>query len=106
MLRLLALACVASLLLLAGAPAAQIAKWPEGRRMQVTFSGGEKSIGRLGPVGAEGFTLLPDHKGSGTARQVRFTEVQSVKTKWTTGEKWVIGGAIYAGITIFFAALL
>jgi hypothetical protein len=72
--------------------------------MEVVLKNGDKMIGRLGQVTSDGFTLNPDNKQAGTPRYIQFAEVRSVKTKWTTAEKWLFGGVIYAGITALMAA--
>lgn len=106
---LVAIACVFELLAsnaFGRTPSQEVSKWPVGKRIEVTFTSGEKVIGRLGPVTPESFTLNPDKKSAGGSREVRYSDVRSVKSKWTTGEKWLMGGLIYAGMTVFFAALL
>ena len=110
MARLLTLLCCLAtffpLLLVAGEPAHQISKWPQGKRIEVIRTNGDKLVGRLGRVTARGFTLNPDRKGVGSPRDFEFAEVRSVKSKWTTGEKWLVGGLIYAAVTTFFAVTL
>lgn len=105
----LAISCIFGLLVPSAfgkTPSQQVSKWPMGRRMEVTFTNGDKVIGRLGSTTSESFMLNPDKKSAGAPREIRYNEVQSVKSKWTTGEKWVIGVLIYAAVTILSATLL
>jgi hypothetical protein len=87
-------------------PIQKISKWAPGKRIQVICTNGDKLLGRLGRVTSGGFTLNPDRKGAGSPREIGFTEVRSVKSKWTTGEKWLVAGLIYAGVTTVFAVTL
>ena len=97
----------AFLLFANAAPVAdQLSKWQPGKRIQVVFLNGEKAVGRLGSVGPDRFTLNPDPRSKSAPREIPFAEVRSVKSKLTTAEKWIVGGAIYAGVTGFVAATL
>jgi hypothetical protein len=110
MARLLALLCclvvIFPLTLPAEEPIQQISKWRPGKRIQVICTNGDKLLGRLGRVTATGFTLHPDKKGAGSPREIGFAEVRALKPKWTTGEKRVLAGLIYAGITVVSAVTL
>jgi hypothetical protein len=99
------LICAFPLNLQAEEPVQQISKWVPGKRIQVICTNGNKIVGRLGRVTSSGFTLDPDKKG-GAPRQIAFADVRSLKSKWTRGEKWLVAGLIYAGITAAFAATL
>jgi hypothetical protein len=92
--------------LAAAPPVEQVSKWPEGKRIQVVFNSGEKAIGRLGRTTPGAFILNPDRKGKATAREIRFAEVRSVHSKWTAGQKWLLAGVIYAGLTTLSALTL
>lgn len=110
MARAIVLLCCLVVIIPMTSPAAtlteQLEKWGEGKRIQVVCTNGDKIIGRLGNVAPDGFILNPDKKGAGLPREIRFAEVRSVKSKWTTGEKWLLGGLIYVGLTILSAVTL
>jgi hypothetical protein len=77
----------------------QVQKMKSGQRMQVELNGGEKLIGNRGAVSADHFTLDPDnHKQA--ARELNYTDVRTVKTKWTRTTKWLIALGIYGLVTL------
>lgn len=93
--------------LLPGTPAVQraLAKWSQGRRIEVVLNNGQRSVGRLGTVETDSFVLNPDKK-SGAARVLRVDEVRSISTKMTTAKKWGIAAAVYGVVCLIGAVVL
>lgn len=87
-------------------PIRRISKLPPGKRIEIVCNNGDKIIGRLGPVTTDGLTLNRDKKGVGAPRQIDLTEIRSIRTKWTKGEKWLFGSVIYAGVVALVAVTL
>jgi len=80
-------------------PAEQARKIKPGSRIEVVLASGETLTGRLGAVSEQEFNLLSS-AGAAASRTVPFGDVQSLRSKRSTGARI----AIDAGIV--FAALL
>lgn len=79
--------------------AEQVSRFHPGQRIQVAFANGDKVMGHLGQLSAEGFDFTPETRGS-PARLVRYEEVKSVRAKWTKTAKWALGFGIWAGLAL------
>ncbi len=77
----------------------QVRNWRQGRRLTVVLKTGDQIVGRLGPLKTDGFIFVSE-KRDYSERLFRFEEVQSVRTKMTTGKKWGLAAAIYAPLLI------
>jgi hypothetical protein len=82
-----------------------VKKWGEGRRIQVVLVNGGKLTGKVASLEADGFTLASDARGAGT-RDLKYSELRSATTKMTTRKKWLIAGAVYGIVTVFFAVTI
>ena len=73
-------------------------KLEQGRRIAVTLNNGEKLVGHVGAIQSDSFVFEPDNK-HGTARELAFNVVRSVKPAMTKTTKWMIGLGIWGALT-------
>ena len=70
-----------------------------GQRIEVVLQNGDRLIGKLGAISQDYFVLGPDRPRQ-PSRELRYSEVQQIRTKMTRANKWAIAGAVYVGLTI------
>ena len=77
----------------------KVQKMKSGKRMELVLNSGDKLMGNRGAVFADHFVLEPDsHKQS--SRPLNYSEIRTVKTKWTRATKWIIGVGIWGVVTL------
>lgn len=74
----------------------QVGRIKVGRKIKVKLQRGASLRGRMGAATADGFTLNPGDAKAAPAREIRFSEAQSVKPDgMTTGQKWAVAGGVW-----------
>jgi hypothetical protein len=81
--------------------AEQVASLKAGQKIKVELISGEILKGRMDSATSDQLTMQPSGKPPGSARVIRFDEVQSARRDGlSAGRKWAIFGVIWVAVGI------